>query len=270
MSEAKPASQSDRIKRRGMIRMAFRWRQWLAPPHPTWQSRSSRNRVQVFLGGEELRAPGGVKVNVGSASRRFGVKILNLDTNSAEDVDVVGDLLHLPLKPASVDTLVCTGVLEHVSDPYQAAAELYRVLKFGGRVFVETPFMQTVHGSPDDYSRWTPSGLRQLLKEFTILECRVVAGPASALAWQFQETMAMLFSFGSEVLYRVGLRVFGWLAVPLSWCDVALERHPMAWHAASGYAVVATKRPRGRTQRVAESLVGDEDAVWRDDHRGGC
>ena len=226
--------------------MACQLRRWLAPPHPTWQSRASRNRVREFLGAEELRAPGGVKINVGSASRRFGVRMLNLDLNPAEEVDVLGDLLRLPLRHGSVDTLVCTGVLEHVSDPHRAVAEMYRVLKFGGRVFVETPFMQTVHASPDDYSRWTPSGLRQLLKDFTILECRVVAGPASALAWQFQATMAMLFSFGSELLYRVGLRVFGWLAVPLSWLDVALERHPMAWHAASGYAVVAIKNAEDR------------------------
>jgi SAM-dependent methyltransferase len=200
--------------------------------------------VRAFLDAEELRAPGGVKINVGSASRRFGVRMLNLDLNPAEEVDVLGDLLRLPLRHGSVDTLVCTGVLEHVSDSHQAVAEMHRVLKFGGRVFVETPFMQTVHASPDDYSRWTPNGLRQLLKDFTILECRVAAGPASALAWQFQATMAMLFSFGSDLLYRVGLRVFGWLAVPLSWFDVVLERHPMAWHAASGYAVVAVKTQR--------------------------
>src|SRR5712691_10069833 len=141
--------------------LACQLRRWLAPPHPTWQSRASRNRVREFLGAEELRAPGGVKINVGSASRRFGVRMLNLDLNPAEEVDVLGDLLRLPLRHGSVDTLVCTGVLEHVSDPHQAVAETYRVLKFGGRVFVETPFMQTVHASPDDYSRWTPSGLRQ-------------------------------------------------------------------------------------------------------------
>src|SRR5213593_2835309 len=140
--------------------MACQLRRWLAPPHPTWQSRASRNRVREFLRAEELRAPGGVKINVGSASRRFGVRMLNLDLNPAEEVDVLGDLLRLPLRHGSVDTLVCTGVLEHVSDPHRAVAEMYRVLKFGGRVLVETPFMQTVHASPDDYSRWTPRGGR--------------------------------------------------------------------------------------------------------------
>lgn len=180
--------------------------------------------------------------------------MLNLDLSAGQDVDVAGDLIRLPLKNESVDTLICTGVLEHVPQPGDAVAELYRVLKPGGRLFVETPFMQTVHASPDDYSRWTPNGLRRLLQDFDLLEQHVVAGPASALAWQVQETLAMLFSLRNDVLYRVGLRLFGWLTVPLSWLDIVLERHPMAWHAASGFAVVAAK-PASLSKRK-QSLAG--------------
>lgn len=224
--------------------LASHLRNWLAPPHPTWQSRASRSRVEQFLQGETGRVPNGCRVNIGSASRRFAVPVINLDLFADGDVDIKGDLLCLPFKEESVDTLVCTGVLEHVSEPHQAVSEIYRVLKPGGRAFVETPFMQTVHASPDDYSRWTPNGLRRLLQDFDLLERHVVAGPASALAWQVQETLAMLFSFRSHILYRIGLRLFGWLAVPLSWLDVVLERHPMAWHAASGYAVVVGKPSR--------------------------
>ena len=214
----------------------------LTPPHPTWQSRLSRNRVMQFLQNELVRAPDGFRFNVGSASRRFRTKIFNLDLFTGPEVDVQGDLLNLPIKDESVDTILCTGVLEHVSDPNKAVEEIYRVLKFEGRVFIETPFMQTVHGSPKDFSRWTPDGLRQLLCTFEIQELNVVAGPASALAWLVQETMAMLFSFHNELIYKIGLRVFGWIAIPLSWFDILLERNPMAWHAASGYALVAVKR----------------------------
>jgi len=227
----------------------FSWLlRWLAPPHPTWQSKVSRNRVLEFLRSEQVRSPDGLRLNVGSGSRRFDIKTLNVDLLAGEDVDIQGDLLHLPMKHDSVDTIVCTGVLEHVSDPHQAVEEIYRVLKFRGRVFLEIPFMQTVHASPIDFYRWTPDGIRQLIRTFDVIEFHVVAGPASALAWQFQETMAMLFSLNSNVLYKIGLRVFGWLAVPLSWLDILLERNPMAWHAASGYALTAVKcqRPDGK------------------------
>jgi len=167
---------------------------------------------------------------------------LNLDLLSGKEVDVQGDLLHLPIKDKSVDTLLCTGVLEHVSDPNVAVQEMYRVLKFEGRVFMETPFIQSVHAAPKDFCRWTPDGLRKLMTSFEILELKIVAGPASALAWLLQETLAMLFSFHNELLYKIGLRLFGWLAIPVSWLDLLLERNPAAWRAASGYALVAVKR----------------------------
>jgi len=184
-----------------------------------------------------------MQLNLGSGSRRFGNKTLNLDLLAGEEVDVQGNLLHLPVKDMSVDTIVCTGVLEHVSDPYLAVREIYRILKFGGRVFLETPFMQTFHASPKDFYRWTSDGLRQLMDSFDILELHIVAGPASALAWQFQETMAMLFSMNNETLYKIGLRIFGWLAIPVSWLDILLEKNQMAWHAASGFALLAVKCP---------------------------
>jgi SAM-dependent methyltransferase len=218
-----------------------RLRAWLAPPHPTWQSRKSRRRAARFAAQEAARAPRGVRVNIGSATQRFEVPMFSLDLFPADGVDVRGDIQALPFRDGSVDTVVCTGVLEHVRDPARAVRELWRIMKPGARLFVEVPFMQTVHASPDDYSRWTSDGLRRLLNGFDLATCEVVAGPATALAWQTQETLAMLFSLRSPWLYRVGLRVFGWLAVPLSWLDLFLERHPMASHAASGFAVVASK-----------------------------
>ena len=219
-------------------------RKRLAPPHPTWQSKESRNRAFQFLSNEKARSPRGLRLNIGSGSRRLDTETLNLDLLVGEDVDIQGNLLHLPIKDEIVETVVCTGVLEHVSDPHKAVEEIYRVLKFRGRVFLEVPFIQTIHASPTDFYRWTPDGIRQLMRTFNVIEFHVVAGPASALAWQFQETMAMLFSLNNKTLYKIGLRVFGWLAMPLSWLDILLEKNPMAWHAASGYALTAVKRQR--------------------------
>jgi SAM-dependent methyltransferase len=198
-----------------------------------------------FLIEEQKRAPKGFRLNLGSGSQRIDLKIINLDLFFGNGVDVQGDILHLPLKNETVETIVCTGVLEHVRNPVKAVDQIHDALKCGGRVFLEIPFMQTIHAVPDDYFRWTPSGLRELMGVFDIKRIDVVAGPASGLAWQFQETMAMLFSFRNETVYKVGLRIFGWLAVPLSWMDVLLERNPMAWRAASGFALVAQKNLAG-------------------------
>lgn len=216
-------------------------RRWIAPPHPCWQSSNSRERVFHFLKEEEARVSNGYRLNVGSGSRRFSIPVINLDLFMDNEVDVAGDALHLPFIHESFDTIICTGVLEHIPDPCSAILEIFRVLKPGGKVFIETPFIQTYHTSPEDYYRWTSQGLIHLLKDFEVLELHIVAGPASGLAWQIQETAALLFSFRNDLLYKIGLRIFGWLAIPISWFDILLERHPRAWTAASGFALIARK-----------------------------
>ena len=210
-------------------------------PHPTWQSKESRNRTNLFLQSEELRSPGGQRLNIGCGEQRFAVKTVNLDLFPGTVVNIRGDLLSLPIKDESVDTIICTGVIEHVGEPDLAVNEMHRVLKSGGRAFIEAPFMQTHHVSPEDFCRWTPDGLRQLFGNFKLIEFHVTAGPGSALAWQFQETMAMLFSFDKQIFYKIGLRIFGWLAIPISWLDILLEKSSLAWRAASSYAVIAVK-----------------------------
>jgi SAM-dependent methyltransferase len=225
-----------------------RLRKWITPLHPTFQSKESRNRILDFLSQEQLRTPDGIRLNVGSGRREFQSNVFNLDLCLDNNLDIQADLLHLPIKDKSVDTIVCTGVLEHVSNPSTAVNEIYRALKLNGKVFLETPFIQTIHAAPEDYFRWTPEGLKKLLCDFDISKVNVVAGPASALAWQLQETMAMLFSFNKQILYKIGLRIFGWMAIPISWFDILLEKSTMAWRAASGYAVVAVKSSKKVTR----------------------
>ncbi|MFH2076779.1 MAG: class I SAM-dependent methyltransferase [Pseudomonadota bacterium] len=221
--------------------ISCRIRRWFAPAHPCWQSSESRNRALRFLKSEEARVSGGLCLNVGSGTSRFSVPMINLDIFEGDRVDVSDDAQKLPFIQESFDTLVCTGVLEHLPDPLSAIFEIFRVLKPGGRVFIEAPFMQTYHTSPGDYNRWTTQGLLHLMKDFEVLELHIVAGPASALAWQIQETAALFFSFRSELLYKIGLRIFGWMAIPISWLDIFLEQHPHAGHAASGFALIAMK-----------------------------
>lgn len=66
------------------------------------------------------------------------------------------------------DVVVCEQVLEHVVDPWAAAANLRGLCTPGGRVVVTSPFLIRVHELPmfglRDYWRFTPRGLRTLLE----------------------------------------------------------------------------------------------------------
>jgi ubiquinone/menaquinone biosynthesis C-methylase UbiE len=49
------------------------------------------------------------------------------------------DAQYIPLKQESVNTVICVDSFEHYFDPYQAAAEFYRILKPDGALFLSVP-----------------------------------------------------------------------------------------------------------------------------------
>lgn len=78
-------------------------------------------------------------------------------------LDVVGDLLRLPLADGRCDAVLCTETLEHLIDPGAFLREAARVLRPGGRLFLSAPLQFREHQEPHDYFRFTRHGLRLLL-----------------------------------------------------------------------------------------------------------
>ncbi|MEL6712234.1 MAG: methyltransferase domain-containing protein [Planctomycetota bacterium] len=74
-------------------------------------------------------------------------------------VNLLADGKHLPIATDSVDTVLCTEVLEHVPEPARFLDEIGRVLKPGGKALVTVPFIQPLHELPYDFYRFTPSSL---------------------------------------------------------------------------------------------------------------
>jgi ubiquinone/menaquinone biosynthesis C-methylase UbiE len=72
---------------------------------------------------------------------------------------------HIPLADSSVDVVLCNQVLEHVIDPVRATAEIYRILRPGGRFFGSVPHVSPIHLEPFDFRRYTSLGVEQLLRE---------------------------------------------------------------------------------------------------------
>jgi SAM-dependent methyltransferase len=71
--------------------------------------------------------------------------------------------------PDRFDVVICEQVLEHVVDPWRAAANLRELTVPGGHVIVSTPFLIKVHEialvGMHDYWRFTARGLRILLEK---------------------------------------------------------------------------------------------------------
>lgn len=90
----------------------------------------------------------------------------------------------IPLPESSIDSALCTEVLEHVPNPVAVLAEVHRVLKPGGSLLLTVPFLWPLHEVPHDWCRYTPYALRQLLGDagFIVSELRPLGGYDRSLA----------------------------------------------------------------------------------------
>jgi SAM-dependent methyltransferase len=91
-----------------------------------------------------------------------------LDAVHFRGVDVVNSRARLPLRDSSVDAVVSLAVFEHLPDPFAMAAELHRVLKPGGSIWIETAFLQPMHADPGHYFNMTIEGLRRVFSRFAL------------------------------------------------------------------------------------------------------
>jgi SAM-dependent methyltransferase len=111
------------------------------------------------------------------------VEVDTLDIDPASGCTYIADLCrHNPALPGGrYDFVVCTEVLEHTVQPFDAVREIRRLLKPGGLLFLTTPFNFRIHGPLPDCWRFTEHGLRRLLQEFEIVELAALETPGRAL-----------------------------------------------------------------------------------------
>lgn len=84
----------------------------------------------------------------------------------SEDVELIGSVEDMKaVADDSVDTLLCSEVLEHVPHPAAAIAEFARIVPPGGALLLTVPFLARLHEEPYDFYRYTRHGLRTLLEE---------------------------------------------------------------------------------------------------------
>lgn len=100
-----------------------------------------------------------------------GAVLETLDLDPASGATHIADLCGDTGIPAGrYDCVFCTEVLEHTLQPFDAVAELRRLLRPGGHLVLSTPFNFRIHGPLPDCWRFTEHGLRALLHDFEAIE----------------------------------------------------------------------------------------------------
>jgi SAM-dependent methyltransferase len=100
--------------------------------------------------------------------------------------DYVCDLAQIPVEDARFDHVLLTQVLEHIPEPAAVLAELNRVLKPSGTLWLTAPLFYAEHDRPYDFYRYTRYGLRHLLEAagFAVRELEWMEGYLGTLSYQ--------------------------------------------------------------------------------------
>jgi SAM-dependent methyltransferase len=104
-------------------------------------------------------------------------------------IDFVSEADAIPVPDASFEVILCTEVLEHVSQPINVIKEFGRILAPGGRLILTAPLGSGIHQEPYHfYGGYTPYWYRRFLTEagFQSIEISANAGTLRHVA---QETI---------------------------------------------------------------------------------
>jgi SAM-dependent methyltransferase len=166
-------------------------------------------------------------------------KIFHMDIVPGDSVTLLGDAHQLPFSDNSIDCLIFQAVLEHVKDPRGVINEAERVLKPGGMIYLEVPFLQGFHADPYDYQRYTLEGLRILTEEFYEVDAGVSVGPFCTLVWIIRDGLSSCFR--NRFLYAVSRFVAGWALSPLRYFDFFIRNHHVSQRLACEYYYLCQK-----------------------------
>jgi SAM-dependent methyltransferase len=183
-----------------------------------------------------------VTVDIGSGPERLGKEFINVDMFPFPEVDIVALATELPFRDNSIDAAVSESVFEHVPDAYKVAREMVRVVKPGGYIYVSAPFIHPYHASPDDFNRWTISGLKHLFPDLDIVESGVRSGPWSAFLMFMAYWLGVIFSFGSEKTAPFLAHVFMLVLGPLKYFDYFFMKMPGADAVAAHLYILGRKK----------------------------
>jgi ubiquinone/menaquinone biosynthesis C-methylase UbiE len=142
-------------------------------------------------------------------------------------------MLALPFRDESMSVVVSQATFEHVRNPFQAAAEIWRVLEPGGRLYVETAFMQPVHAAPFHYFNMTTWGAEQVFKQFTITK----------LEWAGELSKTIDWLMGAAGLHKINYRKCQRIMRKIAKLDPLVSYEDLR-AVASGLRIWAEKPPR--------------------------
>jgi SAM-dependent methyltransferase len=182
-------------------------------------------------------------LNVGAGYTKIHPKIKNMDIFPGKQIDIVGFAENIPCQDQSFDLVITQECLEHVKDPFKAMNEIYRVLKKGGKLYIQLPFIIGYHPGPTDYWRFTIEGIEELANRnsFIVLEKGIVGGGGTGYYRISVEFFAVLLSIPLNGLYKPFKALFALILFPLKGFDFLFNYSIQKNRIPGGFYLIAQK-----------------------------
>jgi predicted SAM-dependent methyltransferase len=131
-----------------------------------YQSESANHEFPAFAN-EVISNPNKLYLDLGCGLRnRVHQNCLYLEVYPSLAADVIVEPTCVyPIESASLDGVGCFAVLEHTKQPWLVVQEIHRMIKPGGKVWIDWPFLQPVHGYPSHYFNATREGLESIFTD---------------------------------------------------------------------------------------------------------
>jgi SAM-dependent methyltransferase len=173
------------------------------------------NLVFDFLSAAAQHAQGGIVLDAGAGRQRYKPffadcmyvaqehPVAGAEMQGLKEFDILCDVRHIPLLDNCVDAILSTSTLEHFEYPEEFFAESFRVLKPGGALFINVPFVYREHQIPYDFQRPTRYGVARWYKHagFSSMTVRPTSSSIYTAAYFLQDAV-------QEELHRLKRRSF--------------------------------------------------------------
>ncbi len=182
-------------------------------------------------------------LNIGSGESDLHSGVINLDVDPSDHTDCVGDALLVPFEANTFHLVLSQETMEHVSDPFRAVREMGRVLKTDGVLYLQVPFVLGYHPDPEDYWRFTHSGVRRLIEQAG-LRCERVESSLAAGTGAHRILVEFLAGVAARLVPQTYRPVKGVAAIifyPLKWLDGWLRVGSERDRIAGGYFGIGRK-----------------------------
>lgn len=98
------------------------------------------------------------------------------------------------LESELADLVLVPNLVHHVADQTALFNEMARITRPGGKVFVFEPTLRELHQIPDDYLRYTPYGMQQIMQHAGLepIDTKLEGGPFSAVGYCWLQALEYL------------------------------------------------------------------------------